>query len=70
VPPRRRNQRPARQDHPDWPGVPDGRYPAAIGAVHDLLFDAVASCAPEQAPNLREDAASAVLTRLEIPAAR
>ena len=50
--------------------MPDGRYPAAIGAVHDLLFDAVASRAPEQAPNLREDAASAVLTLLEIPAAR
>jgi len=57
----------ARQDHPEWPGVPDGRYPAAIGAVHDLLFDAVASGDTERAPNLREDAVSAVLTLLEIP---
>jgi AcrR family transcriptional regulator len=58
----------ARRDHPDWPAVPDGRYPAAIGAVHDLLFDAVASGDAELAPNLREDAVSAVLTLLEIPA--
>ena len=58
----------ARQDHPDWPAVPDGRYPAAIGAVHDLLFDAVASGDAERAPNLREDGVSAVLTLLQIPA--
>jgi AcrR family transcriptional regulator len=56
-----------RQDHPDWPAVPDGRYPAAIGAVHDLLFDAVASGEAERAPNLREDGVSAVLTLLQIP---
>jgi AcrR family transcriptional regulator len=60
----------ARSDHPDWPAVPDGRYPAAIGAVHDLLFDAVASGDAERAPNLRDDAISAVLTLLEIPADR
>jgi AcrR family transcriptional regulator len=59
----------ARQDHPDWPAVPDGRYPSAIGAVHDLLFDAVASGDAERAPNLRPDAVSAVLTLLEIPVA-
>src|ERR1700753_4146914 len=57
----------ARQDHPDWPAVPDARYAAAIGAVHDLLFDAVASGDAERAPNLREDAVSAVLTLLQIP---
>jgi len=59
----------ARRDHPDWPAVPDARYPAAIGAVHDLLFDAVASGDAEQAPTLREDAVSAVLTLLQIPSA-
>lgn len=59
----------ARRDHPEWPAVPDGRYPAAIGAVHDLLFDAVASGDAERAPNLRTDAVAAVLTLLEIPAA-
>ncbi|HEY1713318.1 MAG TPA: hypothetical protein VGG07_10480 [Solirubrobacteraceae bacterium] len=47
--------------------MPDGRYPAAIGAVHDLLFDAVASGEAERAPNLREDGVSAVLTLLQIP---
>jgi len=56
-----------RLEHRDWPAVPDGRYPAAIGAVHDLLFDAVASGDAERAPNLREDAVSAVLALLEIP---
>ena len=57
----------ARQDHPDWPAVPDARYAAAIGAVHDLLFDAVASGDAELAPSLRGDAVSAVLTLLQIP---
>jgi AcrR family transcriptional regulator len=58
----------ARQDHPDWPAVPDGRYPAAIGAVHDLLFDTVASGHADRAPNLREEGVSAVLALLQIPA--
>jgi AcrR family transcriptional regulator len=58
-----------RPEHPDWPAVPDGRYAAAIGAVHDLLFDAVASGNAEIAPNLRQDAIGAVLTLLEIPSA-
>jgi AcrR family transcriptional regulator len=57
----------ARQQHPDWPSVPDGRYPAAIGAVHDLLFDAVASGDAERAPNLRDEAVDAVLALLAVP---
>jgi hypothetical protein len=49
--------------------VPDGRYLAAIGAVHDLLFDAVASGDAERAPILREEAAGAVLALLAVPGA-
>lgn len=49
--------------------MPAGRYAAAVGAVHDLVFDAVASGETGRAPALREDAAAAVLTLLEIPAA-
>ena len=58
-----------RLEHRDWPAVPDGRYPAAIGAVHDLLSTPSASGDAERAPNLREDAVSAVLALLEIPTA-
>jgi hypothetical protein len=60
--------REARNVRPDWPTVPDGRYPAAIGAVHDVVFDAVASGEAERAPALCDDAVAAVLTLLEIPA--
>ena len=58
----------ARDARPAWPTVPDGRYPAAIGAVHDLLFDAVASGETERAPALCDDAVDAVLTLLDVPA--
>jgi AcrR family transcriptional regulator len=59
----------ARDARPEWPTVPVGRYPAAIGAVHDLLFDAVASRETERAPALCDDAVDAVLTLLAVPAA-
>lgn len=59
----------ARHAHPEWPPVPSGRYAAAVGAVHDLLFDAVASGRPGQAPTLRDDAVDAVLALLQIPRA-
>jgi len=59
----------ARRAHPDWPSVPASRYAAAVGAVHDLLYDAVASRHADRAPALREDAVDAVLTLLEIPRA-
>jgi AcrR family transcriptional regulator len=59
----------ARDARPEWPTVPDGRYPAAIGTVHDLLFDAVASGETERAPALCDDAVDAVLTLLAVPAA-
>jgi AcrR family transcriptional regulator len=59
----------ARRAHPDWPAVPSTRYAAAVGAVHDLLFDLVASGRAADAPKLREAAADAVLTLLEIPPA-
>ncbi|MGZ4313079.1 MAG: TetR/AcrR family transcriptional regulator [Solirubrobacteraceae bacterium] len=59
----------ARRTHPEWPPVPSGRYAAAVGAVHDLLFDAVASGRPGEAPTLCDDAVDAVLTLLQIPRA-
>jgi AcrR family transcriptional regulator len=57
----------AREACPDWPAVPDGRYAAAVGAVHDLLFDAVASGEAQRAPALCDQALDAVLTLLEVP---
>ncbi|MGZ4351781.1 MAG: TetR/AcrR family transcriptional regulator [Solirubrobacteraceae bacterium] len=59
----------ARRTHPGWPPVPSGRYAAAVGAVHDLLFDAVASGRPGEGPTLCDDAVDAVLTLLQIPRA-
>jgi AcrR family transcriptional regulator len=56
-----------RRSHPNWPSVPPARYAAAVGAVHDLLFEAVASGRAAEAPTLRGDAVDAVLTLLEIP---
>lgn len=52
----------------DWPTVPDARYAAAVGAVHDLLFDAVASGESHRAPALRDDAVDVVLLLLAVPA--
>lgn len=59
----------ARDACPDWPAVPDVRYAAAVGAVHDLLFDAVASGEAQRAPELCGEAVDVVLMLLEVPAA-
>jgi AcrR family transcriptional regulator len=53
-----------------WPRVPDSRYSAAVGAVHDLLFDAVASGLPADPTALGDAAVDAVLMLLEIPPGR
>jgi AcrR family transcriptional regulator len=51
-----------------WPAVPAGRYAAAVGAVHDLVFDLVADPdRPRERPPA-QDALDAVLALLEIPA--
>jgi AcrR family transcriptional regulator len=56
----------ARKTRPDWPEVSRRRYAAAVGAVHELLFDVVASGYAEPAAALADDAADAVLALLEI----
>ena len=56
----------ARQARPEWPVVGPRRYAAAVGAVHDLLFDVVASGHTEPAAGLADDAADAVLAVLGI----
>ena len=56
----------ARQARPEWPAVGLRRYAAAVGAVHDLLFDVVASGHTEPAAALADDAADAVLPVLGI----
>jgi AcrR family transcriptional regulator len=56
----------ARETQPDWPAVGPRRYAAAVGAVHDLLFDVVASGHTEPAVALTDDATDAVLALLEI----
>jgi AcrR family transcriptional regulator len=57
----------ARREEPSWPAVSPARYAAAVGAVHDLVFEAVASGRAAQAPALADEAAGAVFSLLEIP---
>ncbi len=56
----------ARQARPEWPVVGRRRYAAAVGAVHELLFDVIASGHTEPAAGLADDAADAVLAVLGI----
>jgi AcrR family transcriptional regulator len=58
----------ARQHRPSWPAVPPSRYAAAVGAVHDLLFDVIARGCPESAPALEDAAVDAVAALLELSA--
>ncbi len=53
-----------------WPAVPGSRYVAAVGAVHDLLFDAIGRGARSDSPELADAAVDAVLTLLELPRSR
>lgn len=50
-----------------WPPVAESRYAAAVGAVHDLLFDLVADPRLARSPAPAEAALDAVLVLLEIP---
>ena len=56
----------ARKANPGWPAVPDSRYGAAVGAVHDLLFAAVATGRSDLVA-LAPEAVDAVSALLEIP---
>lgn len=55
----------ARAARPDWPAVPAARARAVVGAIHDLVFDAVAGGADPRA--LLDDAVDAAFTLLQIP---
>lgn len=57
----------SRQTEPSWPAIPCRRYAAAVGAVHDLLFSAVARA--ESAPALEDAAVDAVTALLGLPGA-
>jgi AcrR family transcriptional regulator len=58
----------ARHNEPSWPAIPPSRYAAAVGAVHDLLFDVIARGCPERAPALQDAAVEAVAALLELSA--
>lgn len=53
---------------PSWPAVPPSRYAAAVGAVHDLLFDTIAR-GTHSTPALEDAAVDAVTALLELPRA-
>jgi AcrR family transcriptional regulator len=55
-----------RQAKPTWPEVPRERYAAAVGAVHDLVFDLVAQGRSDEVPELEEPAFAAVARLLEV----
>jgi AcrR family transcriptional regulator len=57
----------ARHDQPSWPAIPPNRYAAAVGAVHDLLFDVIARGCSGDAPALEDAAIDAVAALLELP---
>jgi AcrR family transcriptional regulator len=51
---------------PSRPPLAPSRYAAAVGAVHDLLFDVIARGCPESAPGLEDAAVEAVAALLEL----
>jgi hypothetical protein len=57
----------ARHHEPSWPAIPPSRYAAAVGAVHDLLFDVIARGCAGSAPTLQDAAVDAVAALLELP---
>jgi AcrR family transcriptional regulator len=58
----------ARHGQLSWPAIPLSRYAAAVGAVHDLLFDVIARGCSESAPVLEDAAVDAVTALLELSA--
>lgn len=56
-----------RQANRGWPAVPPGRYSAAVGAVHDLVFDLVAQGRSDEVPGIEPEAFAAVASLLEVP---
>jgi AcrR family transcriptional regulator len=50
-----------------WPAVPTSRYAAAVGAVHDLVFDLVADSERPREHPAAPEGLDAVLALLQIP---
>jgi AcrR family transcriptional regulator len=49
------------------PEVPSTRYAAAVGAVHDLVYELVATGATSDVPALEDDSYGAIAALLELP---
>ncbi|MGZ4184335.1 MAG: TetR/AcrR family transcriptional regulator [Solirubrobacteraceae bacterium] len=58
----------ARAARPRLPAVPATRYAAAVGAVHDLVFELVATGRTSEAPTLEDDCCDAIAALLVLPA--
>jgi AcrR family transcriptional regulator len=58
----------ARAAQPRLPVVPATRYAAAVGAVHDLVFELVATGRTSEAPTLEDDCCDAIAALLVLPA--
>jgi AcrR family transcriptional regulator len=61
--------RAARATAPSLPDVRASRYPAAVGAVHDLVYELVATGRAGEAPALEDDSYGAIAALLELPPA-
>ncbi|MFZ0040145.1 MAG: TetR/AcrR family transcriptional regulator [Solirubrobacteraceae bacterium] len=57
----------ARRTAPSWPAVPTARYRAVVGALHDLVFEAVTGQSGQIPTELEADALDAALVLLQIP---
>lgn len=57
----------ARAAQPRLPEVPATRYAAAVGAVHDLVYELVATGRSSEVPALEDDGYGAIAALLELP---
>ncbi|HEX4671428.1 MAG TPA: TetR/AcrR family transcriptional regulator [Solirubrobacteraceae bacterium] len=58
----------ARAVQPRLPEVPPKRYAASVGAVHDLVYELVATGRTSEVPALEDDSYGAIAALLQIPA--
>jgi AcrR family transcriptional regulator len=58
----------ARAAQPGLPEVPPKRYAAAVGAVHELVYELVATGRTSEVPALEADSYGAIAALLQIPA--
>lgn len=57
----------ARATRASWPEVPAMHYAAAVGAVHDLVFERVATGHAREAPALEGDVYGVIVALLRLP---